>query len=617
MGQHLNPPADQRPEPSVEPSTAASRRTVLAGGALVAAGLVAASAPSVTAATGRLPAGTAGPGVLPDFTPVPAGDADALVVPEGFRADPVARWGEPLTTSAPPWRPGRIAAATEQAHQVGSHHHGVAFLPAAPGGDGRPHGLLVLAHESADAALTRGAPRTAMTAQGVTVVAVAAGRTAADAWRTVDSRANRRITAHTPVRLSGPAAGRTPARGVLAPGAVDVTPWGTVLVAEENANAFFGTDDRSWRRSEGDVRHGFSADGFGHPWHTEDPRFDLADRRSHPEHYGWIVEVDARDPAAEPVKRTALGRFAHGSATVSEAAGRIVVHSTDAEDGEYAYRFVGSAPWRELRAAGRDPLDHGTLHVARFAADGTGSWLPLTYGQGPLTSENGWRDQGDVLLRARLAADALGATPLARPERVAVDPRDGDVYLALVGGDGGTVCGGEVCAAGAPGTGAHGEILRWRGADGDPTAVEFRWERFLAGGARDAAPEGAFAHPKGLWFDGEGRLWISTGIPGRHLGGPDGPYRSLGNNALLAADPRTGTVRRFLTAPRGAEVTGVAASADGRTLFVNVQHPGQRTSAWGAPTADDPGAVSTWPDGRGSRPRSATVAIRRTGPRNG
>ncbi|MCM2387736.1 PhoX family protein [Streptomyces albipurpureus] len=616
MGQHPNPSADRQPQPSVDRPTAASRRTVLAGGALAAAGLIVASAPSATAAPG-FPAETGGHGVLPAFTAVPAGDADALIVPEGFRADTIARWGEPLTSSAPPWRPGRVASAADQAHQIGSHHHGVGFLPFARSGNTPPHGLLVLAHESADAALTEGAAQTAMAAQGVTVVAVAAGRTAKTAWRTESSRYNRRITANTPVRLSGPAAGRGTALGVLAPGAVDITPWGTVLVAEENANAFFGTDDRTWRRSESDVRDGLAASGFGHAWHTENPRFDLADRRSHPEHYGWIVEIDARDPASEPIKRTALGRFAHGSATVSETAGRIIVHSTDAEDGEYLYRFVGSAPWRELRARGKDPLDHGTLQVARLSPDGTGAWLPLAYGKGPLTAENGWRDQADVLVRARLAADALGATPLARPERVAVDPLGGDVYLALVGGEGGASCGGAGSAC-VPGTGPYGEIVRWRGEGGDPAANVFAWERFLTGGEDDAASEGAFAHPKGLWFDAGGRLWISTGIPGRHLNGPDGPYRSLGNNALLAADTRTGTVQRFLTAPRGAEVTGVATSADGRTLFVNIQHPGQRTSAWGAPKAGDPGAVSSWPDGnRGSRPRSATAVIRHTGTRNG
>lgn len=51
---------------------------------------------------------------------------------------------------------------------------------------------------------------------------------------------------------------------------------------------------------------------------------------------------------------------------------------------------------------------------------------------------------------------------------------------------------------------------------------------------------------------------------------------------------------------------------DGRTLFVNIQHPGSSTAAWGAPTAGNPRAVSDWPDReRAGRPRSATIAVRR------
>ncbi|MFE5855528.1 PhoX family protein [Streptomyces sp. NPDC056500] len=613
MGQHTDLPGGGSPRSLANQPAEASRRTVLVSGALVAAGLVAASAPGASAADALLGRAES-TGGIPSFDAVPADGSDALVVPDGFRAETIARWGDPLTPSAPQWRPGRVATAVEQELQIGSHHHGVQFLPFDRGNTNRPHGLLVLAHESVDAALTEGAARTAMAAQGVTVVAVAAAKSADGTWRTVDSRYNRRITARTPARLTGPAAGKGTSTGVLAPSAVSVTPWGTALVAEENVNAFFGTDDPSWRRSESHIRYQYSAAGFGHAWHREDPRFDLADRRARPEDFGWIVEIDARAPAAGPIKRTALGRFAHGSVTVSEAEGRVVIHTTDAEDGEYLYKFIGSAPWRELRARGRDPLDHGTLHVARISADGTGRWLPLTHGQGPLTTENGWKDQADVLVRARLAADALGATPLARPERVAVS-RNADVYLALAGGTGTTGCGGGTTDCG-PGGGPYGSIIRWREAGDDATSTAFRWEHFLSGGDPTATADGAFAHPKGVWCDAAGRLWISTGIPGHSLNSAEGPFPRLGNNALLVVDPDSGTARRFLTAPRGAEVGGVTATSDGRTMFVNIQHPGQRTTAWGAPDTDAPGAVSTWPEhGRGSYPRSATVVIHPTGSR--
>jgi uncharacterized protein len=597
----------------------ASRRTVLAGGALVAAGVVAGGSPATAAPGTTAGRPVAGPGAAP-FAAVPVSGADGIRVPAGHRAEVLARWGDPVTGPAARWRPELPGAAADQDRQVGSHHHGVHFVPLPPGSGGERRGLLVLAHESADEALTDGRPALAMAAQGLTVVAVASGRSGDGAWRTVGSRFNRRVTAATPVAFAGPAAGAVRAaggvpRGVLAPGALGATPWGTVLAAEENANAFFGTGDSTRARTETEVRYGYSAAGFGRPWHGEDERFDLASSRCRPEQYGWIVEFDPRDPAAAPVKRTALGRFPHGSATVSESAGRITVHSTDAEDGEYLYRFTGSRPWRALRARGLDPLDHGTLSVARLAADGTGEWVPLVHGRGPLTRENGWRDQADVLVRARLAADAVGATPLARPERTALHP-GGDLYVAVAGGSGGGGCGAPGSRSCAPAALPHGGVLRIGAASGD-AAGAFTWEVFLTGadprhpGGAGHEDEGAFAHPKGLWFDPAGLLWISTGIPGRLLDttGDGGP--GLGNNALLVADPETGRVRRFLTAPRGAEVTGVSAAPGGGALFVNIQHPGRRTAS-GAPGKDSPGAVSTWPERTpGARPRSATVVITR------
>jgi hypothetical protein len=605
-------------DPAAEPAgRGASRRSFLAAGTATATALLASGTPAALAAprTGAATRTSSAVRALSTFTAVPAATSDTVTVPAGFRTAPLARWGDGLSPASPRWRPAGGSAAA-QAAQVGSHHHGVEFLPRAAG----QKGLLVVTHESADETAGQVPGEVAMAAQGVTVVAVAVGSDGA--WRTAGSRFNRRLTADTPVTPAGPAAERLtgaggPAvRGVLAPGATGTTPWGTVLLAERNANACFGTDSPAWRRGENERRYGLAAGGLGSPWHTADARFDLADRRAVPEAFGWIVELDPDAPDSVPVKRTALGRFGHGAATVTETHdGRAVVYSTDAEDGEYLYRFVSSRPWRTLRAQGRSPLDHGTLAVARLADDGFGRWLPLAFGQGPLTAANGWRDQADVLIRARLAADAVGATGLAGPEGVAVDPHSGSVYLALAGSSGPAGC--TDCAEDTGSAGKrsarhnpYGRVLRWReGTDGSDGAAEdtFRWEEFLTGGAAELTEHGRFACPKGVGFTAEGLLWISTGIPAHNLGGPDPVHRAVGNNALLAADPRTGTVRRFLTAPRGAEVTGVSASADGHTLFVNIQHPGQGTAA----SADRPRAVGNWPDHEpGGRPRSATVAVR-------
>ncbi|WP_431784297.1 PhoX family protein [Streptomyces chumphonensis] len=598
-----------------------SRRRVLGAGAGAFAGALALSTPA--AALRPVAAGSGRPGARPGFAPVPVGEADALVVPEGHTAEVLAPWGDPLAPSGPSWAPDGRNTAAEQALQIGSHHHGIAFFPLPAGGAGSDgqRGVLAISHEGADPALLGADAGKVLAAQGVTLVEVTHRRRAdgtSRGWRTVGSPRNRRITGATPVAFSGPAAedprlasGRAP-RGALACSGHGVTPWGTYLASEENANAYFGTSEPQWQRSEADVRYGLSRNGFGHPLHRHDRRFDLAAPEQESERFGWVVEIDPLDGRAVPVKRTALGRFAHGGATVVESAGRVVVYSADAEDGEYLYKFVGEGRWRDHRAAGRSPLDHGTLYVARFADEGTGEWLPLVQGRGALTADGGWPDQAEVLIRTRLAADALGATRLDRPERVAVR-RPGEGFLALPGGSGGACCEEDRHSGhGVRAASAFGQVLRWTEEAGDATARRFGWERFVSGGTSEAGPEGAFAAPKGLWFDGGGRLWISTGVSGAVLNSDEGGHDAFGNNALLAADPGSGEVRRFLTGPRGAEITGVTAAPDGRTLFVNVQHPGERTTRWGSPARSGPRAVSDWPDrDPGGRPRSATVAVRR------
>jgi secreted PhoX family phosphatase len=553
---------------------------------------------------------------------VAANESDTVTVPTGCTATVIAPWGRPIRRSGPRWRADATATAAEQAQQVGSHHHGVQFFPLADGATGNRRGLLVISHEATDPDLLGGGADKAIAAQGLTVLEV---RESAGTWKAVDSTYNRRVTGDSPVRFSGPVAVDGRPRGVLACSGHGTTPWGTYLAAEENFQAAFGTDDPHWRRDEQHVRYGLSPNGHGHPWHHADRRFDLAAPEAKPDQFGWIVELDPRDPSSVPVKRTALGRYAHGSATVTETAGRLVVHSTDAEDGGHLYKFVSSDDWRRLRDQGRSPLDHGTLYAARISSDGTGQWLPLTHGHGPLTRDNGWRDQADILLRARLAADALGATPLARPERVAVSPLDSRVYLALPNTTGNAPCAGQAgngtrTAACAQNADPYGRVIRWhetqqpppRGGN-DTMPLSFHWEDFLTAGDPHLSADAAFAAPKGLWFGTDGTLWISTGVSGHALNGPTDIHRTAGNNALLAADPTTGKVRRFLTAPRGAEVTGVTSTPDGHTLFVNIQHPGERTARWGTPTPETPHAVSNWPDHNPhGRPRSATVAVHRT-----
>jgi secreted PhoX family phosphatase len=452
------------------------------------------------------------------------------------------------------------------------------------------------------------------------------------------------VTGTTPMALSGPVTLDHPAmQSAITPSPLGTlnncgsgyTPWGTYLACEENWNGYFGTgaDNAAadaWtntQRTPDEARYGVTGRGFGYAWHRAEPRFDVAVNRNELNHFGWIVEVDPFDPSTTPVKRTALGRIKHEGATVTESNGRVVVYSGDDENGDYVYKFVGSRPWRQVRAQGGSPLDEGTLYVARFAEDGSGVWLPLVAGQVPEPADRPgiFATQADVLLRTRLAADAVGATRLHRPEWVAVHPRTSEVYLALTNGN---VNGAAAVNSGRPNN-PYGHVIRWREDRDDNTSLSFRWDVFVYGGdpqypaiEGDKTPEGQslFGSPDGMWVDGDGRVWIQTDISNSVQNSVAAGYDRIGNNQMLAADPDTGEIRRFLTGPRGCEVTGCITTPDGRTMFVNIQHPGESTTFWnaqfGAPSVSNPTTVSAWPGNQfpefgTSRPRPATVVIRK------
>jgi secreted PhoX family phosphatase len=331
-----------------------------------------------------------------------------------------------------------------------------------------------------------------------------------------------------------------------------------------------------------------------------------------PNTFGWVVEIDPFNPSSTPVKRTALGRFAHESvefAPVRE--GRpVVAYSGDDATNEYIYKFVSARPYHRATANG-SLLDEGTLYVAKFNADGTGEWLPLTAGQGPLTAANGFRDQAEVLVNTRAAADAVGATKMDRPEWIAADPRDGQVYCTLSNNTRRTA--EQTDPANPRAQNRFGHIIRWPEAGDDHTATRFTWDIFvLAGPANDSrtlrgqalGADSIFACPDGLWFDKQGRLWIQTDIGEAEQN--RGPHAPVGNNEMLCANPVTGEIRRFLVGPPGQEITGVITTPDGRTMFINVQHPGAATTAENFAAGN---FSSHWPDGGTSIPRSATVVI--------
>jgi uncharacterized protein len=606
-----------------------SRRRVLTGG-LVAAG-AALLGPAV-----RMGASPAAQERLLGFTGVPVSTADTVVVPLGYRAEVLYAWGDPIS-SGPAFKGDANNSLEDQLVQAGMHHDAVHFFPLPAGGSSSTHGLLAVNHEYTDDGLlhpggmepwTADKVRKSQAAHGVSVVEI---RRDGSRWSVVRPSARAfRITGSTPIGVSGPAAGhpwlQTAADptgravlGTLNNCAHGVTPWGTYLTCEENFNAYFVNPSGTVPPLQ--KRYGINERGFGYRWHEHDGRFDAAAHPNEPNRFGWVVEVDPYDPTRAPVKHTALGRFKHEGATVALARDRrVVVYLGDDERFEYIYKFVSRDPWDPAagRAAGMRLLEQGTLWVARLDGDGGGEWLELTHGRNGLDAAAGFPSQAEILIDARSAADRVGATRMDRPEWVAVHPKTGEVYCALTNntnrGKG---------SAPAPGPAnprtenVFGHIVRWRERGGDAAAARFEWDVFVLCGdptLTDAGKQGnikgdVFGSPDGIWFDQRGVLWIQTDVSTSVLG--KGDYARLGNNQMLAADPATREVRRFLTGPSGCEVTGVVTTPDGTSMFVNIQHPGETASERSNPAA--PKAVSAWPDGpAGGRPRSATIVIRRT-----
>ena len=602
-------------------STLINRRRLLAAG--VAASL---APPLARTASAAEPIG---------FKPLSPSIGPVEALPEGFKRTVVVRWGDPLWSDAPAFAPDALTAAAQE-RQFGYNNDYTAILPL-PSGD--PNGgLLVVNHEyptpflmfpgveRAHEAKTLSDEqlKVCMAACGMSVVEV---RRHDGAWRAVlDSPFNRRVTATTPIRISGPAAGHPKLRtradptGRLVLGTHDncnggVTPWGTVLSGEEGSAEFFGGD---WRGhpDRARMKRGYFTDlepegRYG--WSRIDERFDLGHEPNESNRFEWVVEIDPLDPSAPPVKRTALGRFAHeGAHSVVAPDGRVVVYLGDDWEYEYCYRFVSRDVFNPHdRAANRDLLDEGVLSVARFAADGGLEWAPLVFGTGPLTPANGFSSQGDVLLETRRAADLLGATPMDSPEGYAPNPKTGRVYIALTGVDERSRAPN---AANPRHANSGGHILELippdRGSGPDHAADQFTWNVFaLCGdpalpdsGARfhpDADPDDWFEAPDNLSFDATGRMWICTDGPGARE--HDGLW------TMQTSGPQVAWPRLFYSPPSGAECCSPAFTDDGRAMFLSIQHPAERS-----PSRTQ--ATTRWPDFIAGRPpRPSVIVIEREG----
>jgi secreted PhoX family phosphatase len=556
-------------------------------------------------------------------------------VAPGYDVQVLIRWGDPIRRSAPAFHPG-VQWAEEQEQQFGMNNDFIAFMSLPHGSEASRRGLLCVNHEYTiphlmwagmtetdyAARMNRERSEVEMAAHGHSVIEIAKTDRV---WRLVeDSPFNRRITARsTEMRVAGPAAGHPRMRthadpsgtrvvGTLSNCAGGVTPWGTVLSAEENFQFYFTGDMAKGPEAAARKRYGVNGRSF-YAWGLHFERFNLDREPNEPNRFGWVVEIDPYDSKSTPVKRTALGRFNHECATTAVSHdGCIAVYSGDDQRMEYVYKFVTRGKYDPARpAANRDLLDEGTLYVAKFEANGTMRWLPLVFGEGPLTAANGFNSQADVAIETRRAADLLGATPMDRPEDVEAHPGTGRVYVVCTYNEQRKP--EQVNAANPRGLNRHGHIIEIVPplVDGQPdhAATECAWGFFLLGGdpakpghgARYQAPvtaNGWVAAPDNVALDPRGRIWICTDGQGGAAGFADSVY------AAETAGPRRGATRCFFSAPRGAEICGPEFTPDGKTLFLSIQHPADESGS----TYDKPS--TRWPDFKeGVPPRSSVVAV--------
>ncbi|MDP2220468.1 MAG: PhoX family phosphatase [Hydrogenophaga sp.] len=680
--------------------TRLNRRSLFKGAGMAGAAL------GATALTGCATTGQAGSTVQQlGFKPVAKTTADRVSVPEGYTAQIIYALGDPLAAGVPAFKNDGTDTAFEQ--RAGDHHDGMEWFgldaQGKPSASFNSRGILAVNHEATtDEKLSSffihangGAstlPRPAsevdkeLAIHGLSFVEV---QSSGKQWAyKAQSAFNRRITAMTPAAIHGPARGSehlvtkfspdaTLCRGTLNNCGTGKTPWGTFVSGEENWFGYFSRDAKDDERRKKDKhvqalnRYGRKAGAASrHGWESAGPQdayvrwnngalgtSALDDYRNEMNTFGYVVEVDAYDTQAPLRKRTGLGRFAHESVAFAKpVAGQpVVAYMGDDARGEYIYKFVSSAPWDPKDAqpahrlnAGDKYLDKGTLFAARFKDDGSGEWVELSMNN-PVIANSSYfefKSNADVAIFTRLAADAVGATKMDRPEWGGVNPRTGEVYITLTNNSNRTAATADsvnprvytdMKGSKEQKGNVNGHIVRL--ADATPAGRAFKWDIYVFGaeaGADKASvnlssltDDNDMSSPDGLVFSpATGICWIQT---------DDGAYTDKTNCMMLAAIPGTlgdggartvqhgdktvttyvgktptpTTLARFLVGPKGAEITGWCETPDGRAIFVNIQHPGENTAM--ADVNNPAKFESQWPAnagyGAGQRPRSATIVI--------
>ncbi len=610
-----------------------SRRALLQGlGIGAAAGVISANA--ATAGLSIAPPVAAASTLT--FTEVNHGIDQNPRIADGYTANVLIRWGDKIFADSPAFNPDAHSAAAQD-KQFGYNCAFTAYMPLPMFSDTSDHGLLCVNHEStllnlmypddtAKKARMRPQELEEYEANKVSVALAAHGHSIVEIkktdgkWQVVESgKYNRRITAQTKMKISGPAAGNermqtsaNPAGdevwGTIATSHGGITPWGTVLLAEENIQQYFGgkappTELQNYTRNE------LGSATNTHGWDKSVSRFHMDREPREPNRFGWVVELDPYNPGSQPVKRTALGRFKHaGAAPHVNKDGRIVVFMGDGGAFEYIYRFVSKnkLDYKD-RAANMNLLDEGTLSVAQFQKDYTVQWLPLVQGEGKLTPENGFKSQADVLIEARRAAQLAGATPMDKPADVRINPVTGHVFALLNSNPARGFQDKNVANPRMYNLAGH--ILELVSLTGDQADEVFGWDFFILAGdplgknsktiyGAPMTRNGWLACPSTCTFDKKGRIWIATDQGGslqRAFQTGDGLYAADTTGIASAA------TKYFYRAPVGAELCSPCFTPDNKTLFFAIQHPGDGS--------DFKSPFTRWPDFNDKIPPRPSIVV--------
>lgn len=639
------------------------------------------------------------------FTAVAKNHNDIVTVPEGYEANVIYALGDSINPNFGEWDDNNIPSGPSFQFRSGDCHDGMHYFGLNTSTNrfdesASAQGLLVMNHEYINQTFLHPKGPTKVdgrrpedeviretNAHGVSIVHIK--KDAATQKVTIDksSAFNRRITASTEMDFEGAAAGSgllatrfsptaSKTRGTHNNCGNGYTPWGTYLTTEENFIGYFArsTTDDALRTPEEIIalkRYGLKAgSGSRYGWETAIGQVesqDLYDRwnadvkaaqgtqdyRNGPNTFGWMVEIDPFDRSQNPVKRTSLGRFAHEDSACRAVVGQpLAFYMGDDSRGEYIYKFVSTAVWdvKDVNrgyAAGDKYMNAGKLYVAKFNNDGSGQWIELAYGKNGLNESNTtypFKSQADVVTFARLAADAVGATKMDRPEWCTVNPVNGEVYVTLTNNSNR----GKDYATDAAnprnytdlynGTkeqkgNVNGHIIRFKETDDKTTAETFKWDIYLFGAEASMASNinlsgltdnNDLSSPDGMWFDPRGVLWIQTddgaytdvtncmmlaALPGQ-IGDGAPATTSNGQQTLVGAKVTDSTLRRFLVGPKQCEITGIAMTPDYKAIFINVQHPGEDSASYSTPESSWP-ATQKDPSNKTARPRSATVVITR------